>query len=70
MGILNGIFRTITSPIEIAARTVSVVFENDFDIENPITGVDIATFGATRVIRKGSLGIKETFDGIIKEFEE
>ena len=69
MSIFKSIFRAITSPVEIVARTASGVFEKDFNFDDPMSGVDVATLGVGRVIRKGVSAIKKTSDGIVSEFE-
>lgn len=69
MGFVKGIFRVATSPIEVATKTLAGVLNFD-DIDDDLTGLDIATFGATRVIRKGALAAKDTAVGIVSDINE
>lgn len=69
MGFIKGILRTATSPIEVASRTLAGVLDFD-DIDSELTGLDIVTFGATRVIRKGALAVKETTIEIVRDINE
>lgn len=69
MGFVKGIFRVATSPIEVATKTLAGVLNFD-DIDDDLTGLDIATFGATRVIRKTASAVIETSIGIVRDINE
>lgn len=71
MSIFKALIRTVTSPIEITARTVKGVLDfSDDSVDNPGTFVDVMTMGITRPIRKGSSAIKKTCEGISDEFDD
>jgi hypothetical protein len=70
MGFIEGIFRAATSPIEVVARTVYGVLDfDDMSFDNELIGLDIATLGATRIIRKGASAIKDTAGGIVRDID-
>jgi hypothetical protein len=69
MGLFEGLIRVATSPIEVAVRTAAGVL--DFrDLNDDVFGLDIATLGATRVIRNGASAIKYTADGIVENIQK
>lgn len=50
---------------------VYILPDLDFgDIDDDLTGLDIGTLGATRVIRKGASAVKETAAGIVSNINE
>lgn len=68
MGIFDGLIRAAIAPVEIALKTTVDFF--DYDENDEMNGVDIATYGATRVIRKGIKNIDDSIDGVIDAFKK
>ena len=69
MGLLKGLFRTVTSPIEATARATKEVFSRDNDTDGTDCA-DILTGGVTRVAQGGIRGISDTFKAISDEFDD
>ena len=69
MGFVKSIFRVATSPIEVATKTIIGVLDFD-DMDDELTGLDIGTFGVTRIIRKGAAAVKDTAIGILSDTNE
>lgn len=68
MGILNGVFRSLTSPVEFTARVASD-FLDPSSHSGEDFGLDLMTLGASRLVRSSARASKETFDKIVDEFE-
>lgn len=71
MSIFKALIRTVTSPIEITAKTVKGVLDfSDDSVENAGTLIDVMTMGISRPIRKGAAAIHKTAKGISEEFDD
>lgn len=69
MGLIKGLFRTITSPVEATARATKEVFSRDNDTDGTDLA-DVFSCGVTRVARGGIKGIADTFEAITDEFDD